>query len=181
MKNVIYLASGRARISSNGLNILYNDLFEKNVDYKCDMMSVDLSLFDILIASPPCNYYSRANSYKSKETSVYAQSTKHLLPDIIDKFIKTGKPFIVENVRSYPLFSKLGLFDKNCFVYFHGRHTYWTNIPFNPQSIPQIFEFRMGGKGHEERLCSYVQGGKNVNDVFEYWLNCVVDKYVKAV
>lgn len=162
-KTVIYLASGRAVLDYPF--VTYNDLFESR-DLICDMMSVDLSAYDILIATPPCNYYSRANSYKSKETSLYSQSTKHLLPDIIDKFISTGKPFIVENVRSYPLFKKLGLFDKNCFVYFHGRHTYWTNVMINFSNIPQSYDFR----GHGIRLKSYVQGGSNVNDVFNYFI-----------
>lgn len=177
MINVIYLASGRAKLNVPGFSFTYNDLFEPGVDLQCDMMSVDLSKFDVLLASPPCNYYSRANSYKQKESSVYSQSTKHLLPDILDKFISTGKPFIIENVRSYPLFNKAGLFNKNCFVYFHGRHTYWSNIPFNPQFIPQTFDFYLNKNGFGCRKKSYVQGGKNVNDVFEYWLK-VVDNYL---
>lgn len=167
---VIYLASGRAKLKYD--NVVYNDLFESR-DLKCDMMLVDLSYYDVLIASPPCNYYSRANSYKSKETSVYSQTTKHLLPDIIDKFINSGKPFIVENVRSSLLFKKCGLFNKNCFIYFHGRHTYWTNVMINFSNIPQTFDF----KNHGIRLKSYVQGGSNVNDVFDYFLDVVLGEY----
>lgn len=131
IKKIIYLASGRAIL--NHKNVIYNDIKE-NRDLRCDMLDVDLSDYDILIATPPCNYYSRANS--KRETSVYAQSTKHLLPTIIDKFIKTGKPFIVENVRNAPLFKKLGLYDKSCFIYLHGRHTYWTNVMFDMSLIP---------------------------------------------
>ena len=97
MYKVIYLASGRAKL--NYKNVVYNDCKEKR-DLICDMMTVDLNNYDILIATPPCNYYSRANN--SRETSKYALETKHLLPDILDKFIKTGKPFIVENVRNEP-------------------------------------------------------------------------------
>lgn len=135
MKKVIYLASGRAKL--NYPNVVYND-YKENRDLVCDMMDVDLGDYDILIATPPCNYYSRANY--CRETSTYAQETKHLLPDIIDKFIKTGKPFIVENVRNAPLFQKLGLYNKSCLVYIHGRHTYWTNCLFDMSHIPQ-FEF----------------------------------------
>ena len=170
---VIYLACGRAKLKYD--NVVYNDLFE-SCDLKCDMMSVNLEDYDILIATPPCNYYSRANSYKSKETSIYAQTTKHLLPDIIDKFIKTGKPFIVENVRSAPLFKKLGLFNKNCFIYFHGRHTYWTNVMINFSNIPQDYDFKSGCI----RLKKYVQGGSNVNDVFDYFLETVILNFKKG-
>ena len=122
MAKVIYLASGRALLNYD--NVVYNDCKE-NRELKCDMMEVNLEEYDILIATPPCNFYSRARG--GNKPSEYAINTRHLLPDIIDKFIRTGKPFIVENVRNDPLFKKVGLYDKNCFVYKHGRHTYWTN------------------------------------------------------
>ena len=170
MKKVIYLACGRAVL--NYTNVIYNDIKEKR-DLSCDMLSIDLSDYDILIATPPCNFYSHARG--NNPPSKYALSTKHLLPAIIDKFIKTGKPFIVENVKNAPLFKKLGLFNKNCFVYMHGRHTYWTNVLFNPTGIPQEHDFKnIPGYG-AVRLKSYVQGGKNVNDVFNYFLEVVLN------
>lgn len=168
-KKVIYLACGRAKL--NYEHVTYNDYKEKS-DLQCDMMEVDLSNYDILIATPPCNYYSHARG--SNAPSTYALSTKHLLPDIIDKFIITGKPFIVENVRNKPLFKKLGLYDKNCFIYTHGRHTYWTNVMINMQGIPQEHDFKcIQGYGCV-RLKSYVQGGKNVNDVLDYFIEVVL-------
>lgn len=171
MCKIVYLASGRAKLKNE--NVVYNDLKEKR-DLQCNMMDVDLANYDILIATPPCNYYSRANS--RRETSKYALQTKDLLPNIIDKFIKTGKPFIVENVRNDPLFKKLGLYNKNCFVYKHGRHTYWTNVMFNMSGIPQEKEFKyIPGYGCA-RLNSYVQGGRNVNDVLDYFLETVLTK-----
>lgn len=171
MKKVIYLAAGRAKL--NYPNVVYND-YKENRDLVCNMMDVDLGDYDILIATPPCNYYSRANN--RRETSTYAQETKHLLPDIIDKFIKTGKPFIVENVRNAPLFQKLGLYNKSCLVYIHGRHTYWTNCLFDMSHIPQEFDFRhIPGCGCV-RLKSYVQGGKNVNDVLDYFIEVVLSQ-----
>lgn len=70
MLKVIYLASGRAKLKYP--NVVYNDYKEKR-DLVCDMMQVDLSDYDILVATPPCNWYSRANH--SRETSTYAQET----------------------------------------------------------------------------------------------------------
>ena len=166
----IYLASGRAKLNYN--NVVYNDYKEKR-DLICDMMTVDLNDYDILIATPPCNYYSRAN-YR-RETSKYAQETKHLLPDIIDKFIKTGKPFIVENVRNKPLFKKLGLYDKNCLIYTHGRHTYWTNRMISIQDIPQEFDFKQIPGYGTVRLKNYVQGDKNVNDVLDRFISTLLN------
>ena len=164
---IIYLASGRAKLKVNH-SVIYNDIKE-NCDLKYDMLNVNLEDYDFLLATPPCNYYSRANF--SRETSVYAQQTKHLLPDIITKFLRTGKPFVVENVRNKPLFKKLGLFNFPCFIYFHGRHTYWTNIMIDFRHIPQEYDFK-NIKGYGcVRLKSYVQGGDNVNKVFEYIIN----------
>ncbi len=169
MKKVIYLASGRAVLDYK--NVVYNDIKEKR-NLVCDMLNVDLSTFDILIATPPCNYYSHARG--NNPPSEYAIKTKHLLPTIIDRFIKTGKPFIVENVRNEPLYKKLGLYNKNCYIYKHGRHTYWTNVLFNPSGIPQEYDFKTISGYGAVRLKSYVQGGKNVNDVFNYFLEIVL-------
>lgn len=170
--NVIYLAAGRAVL--NYPKVIYNDYIEKR-DLQCDMMQVNLEDYDILIASPPCNFYSHARG--GNLPSEYALKTKHLLPDIIEKFIRTGKPFIVENVRNEPLFKKLGLYNYNCFIYKHGRHTYWTNVMFNMKGIAQEFDFKtIPGYGCV-RLKSYVQGGRNVNDVFDYFIEIVIDRY----
>lgn len=56
---VIYLAAGRAKLEHN--NVTYNDIKEKR-DLNCDMLAVNLKNYDVLIATPPCNYYSRANN-----------------------------------------------------------------------------------------------------------------------
>ena len=172
---VIYLAAGRAHLLYP--NVTYNDYKEKR-DLICDMLSVDLSDYDILIATPPCNYYSRANN-RYRETSEYAQATKHLLPDIIDKFISTGKPFIVENVRNEPMFKRLELYDKNCYIYKHGRHTYWTNVMFDMSTIPQEYDFKTIPGYGQIRLKSYVQGGKNVNYVLDWFIEYVLNNVLQ--
>ena len=173
---VIYLASGRAMLKYQ--NVVYNDFKEKR-DLICDMFDVDLSDYDILIATPPCNFYSRARG--NNKPSNYALKTKDLLPKIIDKFIVTNKPFIVENVRNAPLFKSLGLYNKNCYIYTHGRHTYWTNILINIKGIKQEFEFKnIPGYGCV-RLKNYVQGGDNVNKVLDYFITYVIDnKLIQA-
>lgn len=161
---VIYLACGRARLKYK--NVVYNDIVEDS-DLKCDMMDVDLSQYDFILASPPCNYYSRCN-YRA-ESSAYAQKTKHLLPSIIKKCLLLNKPFVIENVRSPKKFKMIGLFDLPIFIYFHGRHTYFTNIMIDFRHIPQTFDF-YSLNGHCARKKSYVQGGDNVNNVFDYIL-----------
>jgi hypothetical protein len=178
----IYLASYKA-LHAN-YNIVYQDINGKR-DIDGDMLNTNLDQYDYIIATPPCNYYSRAN-YR-RETSEYAQKTKHLLPNILDKLIELDKPFIVENVRNPNLFNKVNLFNKKCFVYIHGRHTYWTNIAFNPSNIKQENEYKLAvckkkddgtwfktGQiyiGNMNNINSKDrQGGENVHNVIEYWL-----------
>lgn len=183
----IYLAAFVAK--HENYDIVYQDINGKR-DIGGDMMDVDLTQYDFIIATPPCNYYSRANY--QRETSEYAQKTKHLLPDIIDKLIELDKPFIVENVRSPNIYDSLGLFNKKAFVYIWGRHTYWTNIAFNPESVEQHNEYKLAtciklpdgtwkktgqkfitGGNHNNLSKNKRQGGKNVHGVIDYWLQVV--------
>ena len=47
---------------------------------------------------------------------------------------------------------------------------------FNMTSIPQEHDFKQILGYGSIRLKSYVQGGKNVNDVFNYFLEIIIDK-----
>ena len=161
----IYLASFVAHHPSYDMD--YNDI-EKTADHVNvigDMLSVDLTNYDYVIATPPCNYWSRAN-YR-REHSDYALKTKHLLPDIIKKLIKIDKPFLVENVRNRPLFKKHGLYNLDCFVYEYGRHTYWTNVMINFNNIKQKGEIVQNINPKER------QGGENVYKVVEHFLEVI--------
>ena len=62
MNKIVYLASGNAIVP--GYNIDYNDLYIQR-DISGDMLEVDLVNYDVIIATPPCNYWSRAN-YRRK-------------------------------------------------------------------------------------------------------------------
>lgn len=90
----IYLAAFKA--NHPNYDIVYQDILG-NRDIGGDMMEVDLSPYDFIIATPPCNWWSRAN-YR-RNTSPYALQTKHLLPDILRKLCQQDKPWIVENVK----------------------------------------------------------------------------------
>lgn len=166
----IYLAAYKASHGCKGL--YYQDINGKR-DIGGDMLTVDLSPYDYVIATPPCNYYSRCN-YR-RESSTYALATKDLLPKILHKLcFEYDKPFIVENVRNAKLFERLGLFDLPCFIYIIGRHTYWTNI-LMPTDVEQRQDFLNGGyviKYDDMILCDH-QGGFNVHNVIEMFLHCV--------
>ena len=160
-KKGIYLGAYKAL--HKNYNIVYQDINGKR-DLAGDMLDIDLSNYDFIIATPPCNYYSKARG--NNKPSLYAEQTKHLLPDIINKLRQQNKPFIVENVRNFKKFNDIGLMNLNdTFIYFIGRHTYRTNIMFNTW-VPQTYDFIFNGY----RLKSNTQGGDNVFNVIESWL-----------
>ena len=97
----IYLASFKAL--HEDYDIVYQDIIGHR-DIGGDMMDVDLTPYDYIIATPPCNWWSRAN-YR-RNSSEYALKTKHLLIDILHKLANQDKPFIVENVRNEVQFKK---------------------------------------------------------------------------
>lgn len=154
----IYLASYRAY--HPGHDIVYQDINGLR-DLGGDMMDVDLSEYDFIIATPPCNYFSRGNWRRN--CSEYSLNTRHLLPGILRKLCYQDKPFIVENVRNFKMFNDLGLFDLPCFVYFIGRHTYWSNMLLSTD-VPQIQD-HIWTSSQANR-----QGGFNVHQVIEMFL-----------
>lgn len=74
----IYLAAFEAYHPNH--DIIYQDINGLR-DLGGDMLDVDLSSYDFIIATPPCNYWSRCN-YR-RDISDYSLKTKHLLPGII--------------------------------------------------------------------------------------------------
>lgn len=169
----IYLGSYIAYHKNH--DIVYQDINGKR-DLDGDMMNIDLTPYDYIIATPPCNWWSRGNYRRNQ--SEYALKTKHLLPDIIDKLILLGKPFIVENVRNATFYSKYGLFDKKCIIVFIGRHTYWTNIPFKFDDIIQnakteIIDGKKYYRSSQNIPQNKRQGTEEVHEVIERWLETI--------
>ena len=162
---ILYLAAGHGQINSKHA-VVYQDLIVKR-EIVGDMLDVDLNGYDLIIATPPCNYYSRANfRYK---TSDYSNKTKHLLPGIISKLESIDVPIIIENVmnkkRMFSILEKTSLFYTEC-----GRHCYFTNRLVDFSGIPQKYAFEYGGKSVQNMRRSSRQGGKNVQLVLEHYI-----------
>ena len=172
----IYLAAFRAEHPN--YNIIYQDINGKR-DIGGDMMEVDLTSYDFIIATPPCNWWSRAN-YR-RDRSPYALQTKHLLPDIIKKLCEQDKPFIVENVKNKLRFGEYGLFDVPCYVYFVGRHTYWSNVLMDLSDIHQEPDFGHNVNGNVILINKdgHREGGKNVHEVIERFLETIHSSCIK--
>lgn len=165
MKKILYGCCYIADLDQD--NITYVDIIpglikSHNCIYICDTIeNINFNDYDIIICSPPCNYYSRAN-YR-RNTSNYSQKTKHLLPYCINAAFESNKPFIIENVRNDKLFNELDL-PKGIFIYKHGRHTYFTNRMINVENIEQKPD-NIKNISSKKR-----QGGENVNNVFKYFI-----------
>ena len=164
----IYLAACRARHPNYEID--YQDIDAK---YKCelggDMLDIDVSNYDFIIATPPCNWWSIANPYYWY--SEYALKTRHLLPLTLIKCAKSGKPYIVENVKNLKRYRENRIFDIcdkfNIKWQVVGRHVYFTNVDINLQ-CEQHQDFKYGGKRVNND--GYNQGGENVHKVVEIWL-----------
>lgn len=122
--NCLYLAAKEHRIVKEGFSFKYNDVVDYDgIDFLCDMLKVDISPYDVVLATPPCNWYSRAN-YRRDESPV-ALATKHLLPSIVDKLLATDKLFMVENVMNSTLIPK---YHDRLYQFTWGQHTFFTNV-----------------------------------------------------
>ncbi len=170
----IYLAAYKAK--HEGAELIYQDINGER-DLAGDMMEIDLTPYDYIIATPPCNWWSRAN-YR-RNTSEYALKTKHLLIDILNKLSQEKRPFIVENVRNDSLFKQHGLFNfSNLYFYKIGRHTYWSNIKFKCDDIIQIPKTIIED-GKKKFMSSQNlarkdrQGGEEVHQVIERFLETI--------
>lgn len=164
----IYLAANRARHLN--YNIIYQDIDEKNkCDLKGDMLDIDLTPYDYIIATPPCNWWSKANPYYWR--SEYALKTRHLLPLILIKLGKQNKPYIVECVKNLKRYRDNHIF-RICEMYnisyqIIGRHIYFSNKTID-LNCPQIQDFKIHGvRVNNDK---YNQGGTNVYNVIEKWL-----------
>ena len=66
--------------------------------YQADALEFDVSGYDVIHASPPCQKYTRMQH-------IHKNKVEH--PDLIEpirqRLIKSGKPFIIENVVGAPL------------------------------------------------------------------------------
>lgn len=165
----IYLAAFKAKHNVVG-TLIYQDI-NGNRDIAGDMLDIDLSKYDYIIATPPCNFWSICN-YR-RYSSKYALQTRHLLPMILLKLINCGKPFIVENVRNAPLMYQYGLFNLPLFIYEVGRHTYWSNLFLPLNCAEQRQDFLYGGKviKYTDMDNNDHQGGFNVHKVIDIFLD----------
>lgn len=170
MIKVVYLCARDHRLGvPSNVKVWYNDIcvYAKPLDFECDCLDVDLTPFDILIATPPCNYWSKANYRRNR--SAVALATKHLLPTLLQKFEATGKPFIIENVDNINLMEREFQATKH-YWFRHCHHVYFTNrmsCLFDKGPLT-FLKYKMS-QGHRD-------GNPSVDYVLNTWLRSVLEQ-----
>lgn len=177
MMKIIYLGAGKA-LQSDFYDITYQDI-NGTRDICGDMLDIDLSSFDVVLATPPCNFWSKARGNKCSQ---YSLDTKHLLPFIIDKCIKSNKYFIVECTKNNKRMIEYNIIPRiDCFYFTYNRHIYFTNLIFPYYLAEQRQDFKYGGKviKYDDMDDLYHQGGFNVHNVFEIFLHYVALEFIR--
>lgn len=167
MIKIIYACSGNGKIEIKdpAVKIYTNDKYVKT-DIQKDCQQINYDEFDMIIASPPCNYWSKANYRRDREESKYAQKTKYLLQFFLNIATNNNKPIIIENVINRKLMEKELKIPNNIEIVINGRHTYFSN-----KNIQFIKKFTF------EKSCNIVnkstkqrQGDNQVQQVFEKFI-----------
>lgn len=168
---VIYLCAKDHRLKLiDGVKVYYNDIkaYLKPLDFECDCLDVDIEEYDLLIATPPCNYWSKAN-YR-RESSKVAQDTKHLLPVILHRFAASGKPYIVENVQNEPLMAR-EINDLYAFYWFvANNHMFFTN------ALCDLFDMKYPPQNKAKLQYGHRDDNYVVDFVFNRWLEKMVSE-----
>ena len=97
-----------------------------------------VSQFDIIACSPPCQCYSRLK-YLSGNVEKWEQEHIDLVAPTRELLIKTGKPYVIENVEGAPLINPIKL----CGSQFENMYTqrprlFESNIPLKKPDTPVV-------------------------------------------
>lgn len=136
-------------------NFINKDVFELDMDF--------LKSFDLIHASPPCQFYIPVNKWRNND-----------YPDLIDKtrqlLLQTGKPFTLENVQGSPLRKDLVLCGE-MFGLRVIRHRIFEIHNFSNKAIqPKHVKHRPPlDKTHSYYACVAGHGGNGYSFKLEDW------------
>jgi DNA (cytosine-5)-methyltransferase 1 len=149
-------------IQANALEILKDEEF--------------ISQFSAIAASPPCQAHSKARGLSEARNGGKYGNHLDLIPETRELLIKTGKPYIIENVAGAPLNNPLKLFGsqfKN--LYTQRERWFESNIPLvEPEEPRQKMKTLSAGNGIGEDGSISIVGnggvrGLNSKQIRLYW------------
>lgn len=135
----------------------------------------DLSRFDVIHASPPCQKFSRVQSLGIARNGGYREHLDLIEPTRV-LLLKTGKPYVIENVIGAPLNNAIvlcGSMFKGLRVYRHRQ--FESNMPlYAPEHRPHHDRTPSAGNGISPKGFISVCGtggvkGMNAQEIIDYW------------
>jgi len=167
-----------------GFEVLGVDIVpQPNYPYKFVQMDAieflrtqDLSEFDAIHASPPCQKHSKCQQLaKARNDGKYGDH-KDFIADIRDLLEKIGKPYIIENVEGSPLKNPISLYGSQFDnLYTQRKRLFESNIPLKlPDKKMQRHKTPTVGYGIGEDGWISICGnggvrGMNAKQIILYW------------
>jgi len=107
--------------------------FEFHLNDAIEYLKENYSKFDAIHASPPCQKYTKASKQWRSEGREY--------PDLIEicrkELVKTGKPYVIENVPNSPLINPI-ILNGSCFgLLVHRKRLFECNFYVEQPDIPK--------------------------------------------
>jgi DNA (cytosine-5)-methyltransferase 1 len=165
-----------------GFNVEGVDIeYQPNYPFKFHQMDAmeflqteDLSRFDVIHASPPCQGYSKIQSLGAARNGSYKEHPD-LVGPVRELLIKTGKPYVIENVAGSPLRDYImlcgSMFDLKVY-----RHRWFESnlMLFAPPHLPHQDSTPSAGNGLSPKGFISVCGtggvkGMKAGEILEYW------------
>ena len=115
------------------------------------LRTMDLTEFDAIHASPPCQRYSKLK-HLSGNTEKWDENHVDLVDPTRELLIKTGKPFVIENVVGSPLINPITLYGSQFpNLYTQRPRLFESNIPLRePDTLKQKHKTGKLGYGPAE-------------------------------
>jgi DNA (cytosine-5)-methyltransferase 1 len=134
----------------------------------------DLSEFDAVHASPPCQKFSRVQALGKARNGGYNEH-----PDLVgptrERLLQIGKPYVIENVVGAPLINPITLCGKTFDLKVYRHRIFESNVELTaPTHIPHDDSTPSAGNGVSPKGFISVCGtggvrGMTSKQIIEYW------------
>lgn len=95
------------------------------------LKNADLTKFDAIHASPPCQRYTRLKSQSGMSEEEWDVLHPDLIPSIREALIRSRKPYIIENVVGSPLKEPIRLRGDQFGLYTQRERLFESNVPLH--------------------------------------------------
>lgn len=136
----------------------------------------DLSEFDFIHASPPCQRNSKLKSLGMARNGIYKhESSPELIAPVRELLKKSGKPYVIENVEGAPMENTITLCGSMFGLKVYRHRLFESNVfLWQPLHIPHDDQTPQAGFGISPKGFISVCGtggvkGMNAKEIVDYW------------